>query len=115
MKFLLLVYTLLAFPFASRAQSTAPTAYDFLTVVESQSQQSSFAKILFAPAFQGKTEQQLQDLPGTAASGKYMAIYRQNLEAVNQQLEAVTAAGWELVHVSSTDRGHEYLFHRRKP
>ena len=115
MKLLYLLALALLPTFPALAQTTAPNTYEFLTVVESQAQQSSFAKILFAPAFQGKTEQQLQDLPGTAAGGKYIATYRQNLEAVNQQLETVTAAGWELVHVSSTDRGHDYLFRRRKP
>ncbi|MGI4867580.1 MAG: hypothetical protein ACRYFZ_26910 [Janthinobacterium lividum] len=113
MKHLLLALALLlAIP--ALAQTTAPTTYEFLTVVESQSQQGSFAKILFAPAFQGKTELPLQELPGTAAGGKYIATYRQNIETVNQQLETVTSAGWELVHTSSIDRGHTYLFRRRK-
>jgi hypothetical protein len=98
------------------AQSAPTGAYEFLTLAESQSQQGSFAKIMFAPAFQGKTELVLESLPGTISGAKYMNTYRQNLEVVNQQLEAITAAGWELVNVStsSLDHGHQYLFRRPK-
>jgi hypothetical protein len=114
MKLLLLAIGLLVAPLVSLAQTSASATYEFLTLLESESQQNSFAKILFAPAFQGKTEIQLESLPGTAAGNKYMTIHRQNVEIVNQQLEAITAAGWELVHVSVDDRAHEYLFRRPK-
>jgi hypothetical protein len=114
MKRLLLACALLSAPLASFAQAASPIAYEFLTLLESESQQNSFAKIMFAPAFQGKTEIQLEGLPGTASGNKFMTIHRQNLEVVNQQLEAITAAGWELVHVSADDRAREYLFRRLK-
>lgn len=114
MKHLLLVCALLSAPLISSAQATPPTIYEFLTLLESESQQNSFAKIMFAPAFQGKTEIQLENLTSTGSGNKYMATHRQNVEVVNQQLEAVTAAGWELVHVSADDRAREYLFRRLK-
>lgn len=115
MNYLLLAWVLLGAPLACRAQAAPPTTYEFLTLLESESQASGLAKILFAPAFQGKTEVPLERLPSTASSDKYMATHRQNVETVNRQLEAITAAGWELVHVSADERAHEYLFRRRKP
>ncbi|MBH8567321.1 hypothetical protein KB206_00380 [Microvirga sp. STS02] len=115
MKHLLLAFAILAGP-AAFAQSVPATAYEFLTVAELQAQQDGLAKLQFAPAFQGKTEIQLERLPGTISAAKYMGAYRHNMEVVNQQLEAVTAAGWELVHVSSSPvmSGHEFLFRRPK-
>ena len=114
MKHLLLALAIIAGPTAF-AQST-PTTYEFLTVAELQAQQDGLAKLQFAPAFQSKTEIQLERLPGLISPSKYMNVYRHNLEVVNQQLEAVTAAGWELVHVSSSPAlsGHEFLFRRPK-
>ncbi len=115
MKHLLLAVALLV-SVPAFAQSAPTGAYEFMTLSENQSQQGSFAKILFAPAFQGKTEIALENLPGTIAPAKYMNTYLQNKELVNQQLEAITAAGWELVYVSSNtlNSGHEYLFRRPK-
>jgi hypothetical protein len=116
MKPILLALVLCWAPAFAFAQSAPVGAYEFLTVAEIQAQQDSFAKVLFAPAFDGKTEVQLVRLPGSAASAKYVATYRQNLELVNQYLAAVTAAGWELVQVSTgtVASGHEYLFRRLK-
>lgn len=114
MKHLLFACALLSTPLVSLAQAAPPATYEFLTLLESESQQNSFAKIMFAPAFQGKTEIQLENLPGTASGNKFMTTHRQNIEVVNQQLEAITAAGWELVHVSADDRAREYLFRRVK-
>lgn len=114
MKHLLLILAFLC-TFPVLAQTTTPATYEFLTVLEAESQASSFAKMIFAPAFQGKSEIALEGLPG-ALSSKYWPTYQRNLQVVNQQLEAVTAAGWELVHVSSSaaSSGHEYLFRRLK-
>ena len=114
MKYFFLAWVLLGAPLACRAQAAPPATYEFLTLLESESQASGLAKILFAPAFQGITELPLLSLPG-AGFGTYVAVHRQNLETVNRQLEALTAAGWELVHVSTNERAHEYLFRRRKP
>ena len=115
MKHLLLAAALLVSA-STFAQSAPAGAYEFLTLAESQSQQGGFAKIIFAPAFQDKTEIALESLPGSISAAKYMNTYRKNLEVVNQQLEAITAAGWELLHVSATtlNPGHEYLFRRPK-
>jgi hypothetical protein len=115
MNYIFLAWVLLGAPLACRAQTGPPATYKFLTLLESESQANDFSKILFAPAFQGKTEVPLERLPGTTSSSRYMAARRQNSEAVNRQLEAITAAGWELVHVSADERAHEYLFRRRKP
>ena len=114
MNYFLLAWVLLGAPLACRAQAAVPTTYEFLTLLESESQASGLAKIVFAPAFQGKNEVPLESLPNVI-SKNYLATHRQNLETVNRQLEAITAAGWELVHVSTDERAHEYLFRRRKP
>jgi len=55
-------------------------------------------------------------LPTGFSGTKDVATYQQNLQLINQQLAAFTAAGWELVQVSTTIRlgGHTNLFHRPK-
>ena len=58
MKHLLLAAALLV-SVPTFAQAAPAGTYEFLTLVEVQSQQGSFANILFAPAFQGKTEMAL--------------------------------------------------------
>ena len=116
MKHLFVAWFLLAAPAGAIAQSAPVVGYDFLTVAELQNQNPSFAALVFAPAFAGKTDLPLAPLPGGFSGAKYVATYRQNLELVNQQLAAVTAAGWELVQVSTTITlgGHTYLFRRPK-
>lgn len=115
MKHLLLAFALLSISGTSLAQTAPATAYEFLTVAEVESQSSTLARILFAPAFQGRTEMLLETLPSSLSS-KHPLIYQRNLVLVNRQLEAVTADGWELVHVSASvaTTGHEYLFRRPK-
>jgi hypothetical protein len=61
-------YLLLAW--ACRAQAAAPTTYEFLTLLESESQASGLAKIVFEPAFQGKTEVPLERLLINITSNK---------------------------------------------
>ncbi|NVO32292.1 hypothetical protein [Hymenobacter lapidiphilus] len=116
MKTTLLALALCGAPAFAFAQSAPVAAYEFLTVAELK--QDSDAKLLFAPAFDGKTEVQLARLPGATTNNraKFVATYRQNLELVNQHLAAVTAAGWELVQASpgTAASGHEYLFRRLK-
>lgn len=92
----------------------AQTTYTFLTVIEQESGTANTAKVLFAPAFQGKTEVQLAPVASMLAA-KNQATHRENVELLNQQLEAVTAAGWELVTVTGLAGTHEYVFRRRKP
>ena len=75
-----------------------------------------WTKLLTKAAFAGKTDLPLAPLPNGFSGTKDVATYRQNLELVNQQLAAFTAAGWELVQVSTTIRlgGHTNLFRRPK-
>ena len=110
----LLLAALLSLPIASLAQSAKPPVYEFLTVVDSEAQGSSWAKLLFAPAFQGKSQVQLEHLPGTTSGDKYLAVQQQNLQLVNQYLGEVTAAGWELVHVFGGEMKTSYLFRKEK-
>ena len=116
MKHLLVALALLTVPARAMAQSAPAVGDDFLTVAELQSANQGFAALVFAPAFAGKTALPLAPLPNGFSGAKYVATYRQNLELVNQQLSAVTAAGWELVQVSTTmtEGGHTYLFRRPK-
>jgi hypothetical protein len=81
---------------AAFAQVPAPHGYDFLTLTSMESSTKSVAKILITPAFQGKTEIQLEDFGGFSAE-KNLGKLQHNIELVNQQLTELTAAGWELV------------------
>jgi len=92
----------------------AQTTYTFLTVIEQESRTANTAKVLFAPAFQGKTDVPLAPL-ASLSDVKNQATHRENVEFLNQQLEAVTTAGWELVTVTGLSGAHEYVFRRRKP
>lgn len=74
----------------------ASHGYDFLTLTSMESQSKSLSKILITPAFQGKSEIQLEDFGGFSAE-KNLAKLQHNTELVNQQLADLTAAGWELV------------------
>ena len=108
---------LLAAPASAGAQTAPAASYEFLNVAELQNLNKGFAALNFAHAFAGKTDLLLAPLPNGFSGAKYVAPYRQNLELVNHQLAAVTAAGWELVQVSTTiiQDGHLYLFRRPKP
>jgi hypothetical protein len=93
---------------------TTPTTYEFLTLAARESSVGTLSQITFAPAFQGKTQLQLEELPASFA--KSVPAHQHNLVTINQQLEALTAAGWELVQVFGPEsQGREYLFRRRKP
>jgi hypothetical protein len=114
MKHLLLVLALsLSFP----ALAQTATAYEFLTLSAIESGSSKLSQITFAPSFQGKTQVQLEEIPSSFE--KMILAHQHNLTTVNQQLEAITVAGWELVHAFGADANglheREYLFRRRKP
>lgn len=113
MKYLLLA---LACSFPALAQITPGSAYEFLTVAVAESGSSKLSQITFAPSFQGKTQLQLEEIP--ASFEKTVQTHQRNLVVVNQQLEALTVAGCELVQALGTDSGgiheREYLFRRRK-
>ncbi|OGX90688.1 hypothetical protein BEN49_22025 [Hymenobacter coccineus] len=78
------------------AQSAPAKTYDFLTVTNIESGTKSLAKMLITPAFQGKTEVQLEDL-GSLSVEKNLAKIARNTEVINRQLTELTAAGWEFV------------------
>ncbi|RZK16227.1 MAG: hypothetical protein EOO56_20415 [Hymenobacter sp.] len=106
---------------AARAQLAVPTStpaargYDFLTVttVEGNKAQSY---LLFSTPFQGKTEVPLTSIMLMGAE-KYKEAIIQNTQLINEQLTALTVAGWELaqVYVVATPiNGRAYLFRKAK-
>ena len=87
----------------ARAQAAIPAGipavrgYDFLTVTTSEGPKA-YSFILFSPAFQGKTEIPLEGI-NTLSGDKYRERINQNTQLINEQLSALTVAGWELVQV----------------
>jgi hypothetical protein len=63
-----------------------------------ESSTKALSQILLAPPVQGKTEIQLEDFGGISTK-KNLDKYQRNALLISQQLEALTTAGWELVHV----------------
>jgi len=57
------------------------------------------AKLLFAPAFNGHTEIQLETV-GAISSAAVLEQLRQNNEILTRALGELSAAGWELIQVS---------------
>ena len=98
-RFLLLTGLLASFAFSARAQAAPSVGYTFLTLTTSESQSKTFARILIAPAFQGKSEIQLETFGGMASNARNLDKLQRNTLLVNQQLEALTGAGWGLVQV----------------
>jgi hypothetical protein len=96
-----------------QGQMAPVLAYEFLTIVDSESVVKPQAKLFFAPAFQGRSEIPLAELPNPA-SAKYLPTYQQNQQIVVHQLGELTAAGWELVHVSYGQERNQYLFRKAK-
>jgi hypothetical protein len=102
------------------AQVIAPAAsathgYDFLTVSTAEGAKG-LSYILFSPAFQGKTDIPLETI-NVIGNEKYKERIRQNEQVVNEQLSALTVAGWELVSVYTTatlTNGRCYLFRKAK-
>ena len=93
----------------------APHGYDFLTVTTSEGTKAA-SFILFSPAFQGKTEVQLEP-NNVLGIEKYKERISQNAQLINEQLSALTVAGWELVQVytpTSPANGRCYLFRKAK-
>jgi hypothetical protein len=105
----------------AHAQMASPTGapaahgYDFLTVIVSEGTKV-YSFILFSPAFQGKTEIPL-GATNTMSEVKDKEHILQNAQLINEQLSALTVAGWELVHVyitSAPTNGRCYLFRKAK-
>lgn len=85
---------------AAFAQSAAPNtvAYEFMTITTLESSAKSASKLFLTPAFQGKTEIQLDDF-NAFASEKNKEKFQVNAQTVNKQLSELSSAGWELVQV----------------
>jgi hypothetical protein len=113
MKAFLLAAGLLCSAGHAQAQAAPLPAYEFLTVVDNESIVKRASKLVFAPAFQGRSEIQLAELPNPG-SEKDLATYQQNQQLVVQQLGELTTAGWELVHVSYGQERNQYLFRKVK-
>jgi len=106
---------------AACAQVIAPAAtsathgYDFLTMSTAEGTKG-LSYILFAPAFQGKNELPLEAI-NVIGVEKYKEHIRQNEQLINEQLSALTVAGWELVSVQTETlltNGRCYLFRKAK-
>lgn len=80
--------------------ATHAQAYDFLLVTTIEASTRKMAKLLFAPAFQGRTEIQLESI-GSLSSASLLEQLRQNNEVVAQTLGELSAAGWELIQVAT--------------
>lgn len=99
---LLLAGLLLALGRPAAAQLLAPgqaKAYDFLTVTMVESTAKSLSKLLIAPAFNGRTEIQLDAVAAFSPSTRLDQLRRNN-EVLTQSLGELSAAGWELIQVS---------------
>jgi hypothetical protein len=83
---------------SAQAGPAATRGYDFLTLTTLESSNKSASKIYIAPAFQGKTEVQLEDFNAFGFE-KNREKLQQNTQLINQQLSDLTVAGWELVQV----------------
>jgi hypothetical protein len=106
---------------AAHAQMAVPAAapaahgYDFLTVTTVEGVKS-FSAIMFSPDFQGKSEIPLKGVQ-VFGTEEFKERIRENTLRVNEQLSALTVAGWELVQVytpTSPTNARCYLFRKAK-
>ncbi|AMR28019.1 hypothetical protein A0257_13585 [Hymenobacter psoromatis] len=97
----------------------APHGDDFLTVTTIDGYTKNISKILITPAFQEKTEIQLEDLGNSSFSiEKNLATIQRNTLKINQQLSDLTVAGWELVEAHTVTifaPTTRYLFRKARP
>jgi hypothetical protein len=75
--------------------------YSFMTVTTIEAPTKNMAKLLFAPAFNGQTEIQL-DAVGAFSTAAILEQLRHNNETISQNLSELSAAGWELIQVAPT-------------
>jgi hypothetical protein len=103
---------------------TAPHGYDFTTITTIESFRKSEAKMLITPPFQGKAEVALVDGDVERLTKADIAKISENTLLINQQLSALTAAGWELVQAyavapsnspGATPPITRYLFRKPRP
>ncbi|RYY14302.1 MAG: hypothetical protein EOO36_14505 [Cytophagaceae bacterium] len=75
---------------------------------------------MLTPAFQGKSEVALEEYSGLGAEKLFDKIQR-NAQLINQQLSALTVAGWELTEThaapfaAAAPAATRYLFRKAKP
>lgn len=80
-------------PAAAQLLTPAPAQpYDFLTVMMVESTAKSLSKLLIAPAFNGRTEIQLDAL-GAFLPGTRLDQLRRTNEVLSQSLSELSAAG----------------------
>lgn len=84
--------------FAQGATTAVSHVYEYTTLTTFESTSKATSKIFITPAFQGKTEVQLEDFNAFAFE-KNREKFQQNAQAINQLLGDLSAAGWELVQV----------------
>jgi hypothetical protein len=72
---------------------------DFMTLTSIEAPTKKMAKLLFAPAFNGRTEIQLESV-GAFSTATILEQLRQNNETLTKALGELSAAGWELIQVS---------------
>lgn len=72
---------------------------DFMTLTSIEAPTKKMAKLLFAPAFNGRTEVQLESV-GAFSTATILEQLRQNNETLTKTLGELSVAGWELIQVS---------------
>lgn len=108
----------------AQAQLLAPAAparsYEFLHVTVTEATTDNLSKLLLSPAFNGRTEIQLEGL-NAFLPAKRLELLRRNEETISRCLGELSAAGWELLQVYSAplvvDKDvstTRYLLHRAK-
>jgi hypothetical protein len=85
---------------------TGHVTYDFRTISIIKSPYKNDCYLLLTPAFQGKTEIKLEE-EYNLASDRYRANLQHNITLLNETLGELSAAGWDLVDVHSTELGAE--------
>lgn len=103
----------------AQAGPAAPHGYDFMTVTVQESPFKKEPHIQFAPAFQEQTIIPLPNADVYATSAEALAKTGECLSIANQQLSAITTAGWELfqMNVINSLGGRittRYLFRKAK-
>jgi hypothetical protein len=87
------------------AQAGRPI-HDFMTISVIKSPYKNDCYLLLTPAFQGKSEIKLEE-EYNLASDRYRSNLQRNILLLNVTLGELSAAGWDLVDVHSTEVGAE--------
>ena len=90
----------------AEAQTSQPVSYDFRSISIVKSPYRNDCYLLLTPAFQGKAEIKLEE-EYNLASDRYRANLQRNTALLNETLGALSAEGWDLVNVHSTEVGAE--------